>query len=90
MNRSDLAKSMAYEFNITQKEADDMIVRLFAVVELSLKCDEPVLISGFGKFFPRRQKATTKKNPKTGDVIEIPEKRTVAFHASSRMKKRIA
>lgn len=39
----------------------------------------PVTLRGFGTFKMTTKKARTGRNPKTGELIEIPEKRVLTF-----------
>jgi DNA-binding protein HU-beta len=42
---------------------------------------------GFGTFSVAERKARAGRNPKTGEVIQIPESKTVKFTASEGLKK---
>ena len=41
---------------------------------------------GFGTFSVAERKARAGRNPKTGEVIQIPESKTVKFTASEKLK----
>ena len=45
-----------------------------------------VQIIGFGTFASKTREARTGRNPKTGNTINIPASKTVAFKASSALK----
>ena len=45
-----------------------------------------VQIIGFGTFATKTREARTGRNPKTGNTINIPASKTVAFKASSALK----
>lgn len=90
MEKSDLVKAVANQCNISQRNVHKVISLMFQTIELALKCDEEVIISGFGKFTPRHQKARTKHNPKTLEKVEVPAKRIVTFKPSAPLKRRIA
>jgi DNA-binding protein HU-beta len=45
-----------------------------------------VAISGFGTFKVKQTKARQGRNPKTGETIQIPAKKKVAFRASKELK----
>lgn len=46
-------------------------------------------IRNFGKFEPRLKGAVTRKNPKTGASVEVPEKFSVGFIAAPALKARL-
>ncbi len=51
--------------------------------------DEEVSLSGFGSFEPRQRAARTAKNPRTGELIEIPANRALVFRAFTALKTRV-
>ena len=58
-------------------------------VKKSLKNDQRVEIRGFGTWSPRIQKARISRNPKTGEKINTPEKRTINFKMSKELFQKI-
>lgn len=86
MNRSDIVKAVANQCSLSQKQVDEVISLFVKTIKLSLECDEDVMISGFGKFSMRQRKAVKKTNPKTGDVIYVPAKKTFIFTPSKVFK----
>ena len=52
----------------------------------SLKKKEDVTIAGFGTFKVKVTKPRMGRNPKTGEQIQIPSKKKVAFKASKDLK----
>ena len=50
--------------------------------------DEEVSLSGFGSFELRQRAARTAKNPRTGELIEIPANRALVFRAFTALKTR--
>ena len=49
-----------------------------------------VRIGGFGSFYSATSKATTGRNPRTGEAIQVPEKERVKFRAYNEFKKSVA
>ena len=49
-----------------------------------------VEIRGFGSFSVRSRKARSTKNPKTGEIMNIPERRTLHFTMSKSLKDPLA
>ena len=56
-----------------------------AVTE-ALKDGEKVALVGFGTFEVKTRAARTGKNPRTGEVINIPEAKVPSFKAGSALK----
>ena len=85
MNKAQLVEAIA-EKTATKKEAQDMVDTLLDTIKGSLKKKEDVAISGFGTFKVKQTKARSGRNPKTGETIQIPAKKKVAFKASKDLK----
>jgi integration host factor subunit alpha len=54
-----------------------------------LEGGEDVLVSGFGKFCVKEKKRRRGRNPATGDVLILNERRVVTFKVSSVLKDKI-
>lgn len=70
-------------------KAEEILQTITETIELSLACGEAVTIRNFGKFEVRTRQPVTRLNPRTGDKIEVPEKRSVLFHAAPALKRRV-
>ena len=85
MNKAQLIDAVA-QTTSTKKEAQTAVETVFDAIKGSLKKKDPVAISGFGTFKVKQTKARQGRNPKTGETIQIPAKRKVAFRASKELK----
>ncbi|MCM8787427.1 MAG: HU family DNA-binding protein [Candidatus Omnitrophica bacterium] len=85
MNKADLIEAVAKNTN-TKKEAQMAVETLLETIKNSLKKREPVAISGFGTFKVKETKPRQGRNPKTGETIQIPAKKKIAFRASKELK----
>jgi len=85
MNKADLIEAVAKNTS-TKKEAQQAVETIFETIKNSLKKKEPVAISGFGTFKVKETKARQGRNPKTGETIQIPAKKKIAFRASKELK----
>jgi nucleoid DNA-binding protein len=85
MNKADLIEVVA-KSTCTKKEAQEAVEAILEAIRASLKKKDPVAISGFGTFKVKETKARQGRNPKTGETIQIPAKRKVAFRASKELK----
>ena len=59
-------------------------------IQTSLVRNEPVKIVGLGTFTLRDKGARPGQNPTTGETVPIEPRRVVTFHASHKLRKRIA
>ncbi|MEG1508393.1 MAG: HU family DNA-binding protein [Akkermansia sp.] len=69
----------------TKKQAEEALAAVVEAIKTGVK-DDKVQIMGFGTFATKTRTARTGRNPKTGDTINIPASKTVAFKASSALK----
>ena len=82
MNRSELAKAVAQRENLATKHVDEMVRSIFDQIELCLRRKESVTISGFGTFRVDLQHACTRRNPRTGETVDVPDRFKARFKAS--------
>jgi DNA-binding protein HU-beta len=87
MKKADIISRMAEGAGITNAQADKALNGLLEAVKDGLKDGGRVGFAGFGTFLVAERKARQGRNPKTGEVIQIPESRTVKFTASEGLKK---
>jgi len=85
MNKAQLIEAVAAN-TATKKEAQAAVETIWDAIKNSLKKKEDVTISGFGTFRVKQTKARTGRNPKTGETIQIPAKKKIAFRASKDLK----
>ena len=85
MNKAGLIDTVAAK-TATKKEAQEIVDTIWDTIKLSLKKQEDVAISGFGTFKVKQTKARMGRNPKTGETIQIPAKKKVAFRVSKELK----
>jgi len=86
MTRSELIEKMATELEITRKQASENIEWIFSSIVESLKKDSRFSSSGFGSFTVNTRKAHKGRNPRTGEEVMVPARKTVKFNPSPKMK----
>ena len=68
------------------KKFSDIIIK---EIKNTLKRGERVELRGFGVFSSKIQKARISRNPKTGEKVNTPEKKTIHFKMSKDMFKKL-
>lgn len=89
MNKSDLIEVLAKRINLTQKKSESVINHVFDEMTETLKKNDKIEIRGFGSFTVKHYKPYTGRNPKTGDTIQVKEKRLPFFKVGRELKKRV-
>lgn len=83
MNKTDLINAIAAEAGLTKADAAKALNATTAAIANAVKSGDKVALVGFGTFAPAERPARTGKNPRTGEVLEIPAKKVVKFKAGS-------
>jgi DNA-binding protein HU-beta len=91
MNKAELVQSVqgALGEEATKRQAEDALSAVLDSIVQGVKKGEKVQIVGFGTFEIRERAARTGRNPQTGESIQIKASKTVAFKASSALKKEL-
>jgi integration host factor subunit beta len=90
MIRSELLQALAKEN--PELRADDVeraLDTFFDEIAESLAAGGRVELRGFGAFSTRHRDARKGRNPRTGDNVEVPEKRVPYFKAGKEMRARL-
>ena len=81
--KSKLLKQLADGYpNFLKKDLDKFLNIFLTEIKESLKRGERVELRGFGIWSTHIQKARISRNPKTGDKVATPEKKTIHFKMS--------
>ena len=89
MKKLQLIDAVAAKAQITKKEAAAAVNAVLDVVAETLAQGGDVKITGFGGFEVKERAARTGRNPKTGETVEIPASKYVAFSAGSTLKEKV-
>ena len=91
MSRPELVKKLKLKNpKLSTPELETIIDNFCIDVEKALKEGRKVELRGFGTFFIKKIKDKySARNPKTGELIYVPEKNKVRFRTSKKLKKLI-
>ena len=88
--KSKLLKQLSDNYpNFLKKDLDKFINIILREIKLALKKGERVELRGFGVFSTNIQKARISRNPKTGEKVNTPEKKTIHFKMSKELFKKL-
>ena len=85
MYKKDFIKEISNETGFNQTDISLVLDAAENILINTMKKEE-VIFTGFGKFYKRIRQETVKRNPSTGEKIEIPEKAIPAFKAGKKLK----
>ncbi len=66
----------------SKKEAAEAVETVFDTIKETLEHGKKIKISGFGNFIVRDKHSRVGRNPQTGEVITITERRVLTFKPS--------
>ena len=88
--KSNILKQLSKNYpNFLKKDLEKFVNIIFDEIKSTLKRGERVEIRGFGVFSTNTQKARLSRNPKTGEKVNTPEKKTIHFKMSKDLFKKI-
>ena len=79
MNKDDLIAKVANNVGVSKSDAAKSVDAVFSNITSSLKGGNEVRLVGFGTFIVANRAATTGRNPRTGESIQIPAKKVPKF-----------
>ena len=88
--KSKLLKQLSKNYpNFLKKDLEKFIDIILNEIKKTLKRGERIELRGFGVFSTKIQKSRISRNPKTGEKVNTPEKKTINFKMSKEMFKEI-
>lgn len=86
MNKNDLVSAVAENAGLTRADAAKAVDAVFDTITSTLKSGDEVRLVGFGTFATSQRAATTGRNPRTGEVINIVASVQPKFKAGKGLK----
>ena len=86
MNKNDLVSAVASSTGMSKADSAKAVEGVFDAISGALSSGGDVRIVGFGTFSVVNRKATTGRNPRTGEAIQIPASKQPKFKAGKGLK----
>ncbi len=74
---------------LTQTQAGSAVDGFFDGVLKALKGEKKVLVTGFGSWEWKSRRSRLARNPKTGQVVELGNRKALVFKPSPMLKKKL-
>lgn len=88
--KSKLIKQIKKSYpNFLNRDLSKLIDIILNEIKNSLKRNEGVELRGFGTFRTNIQKESIRRNPKTGEKVNVPKKRTIKWKMSKDLFKKL-
>ena len=90
MTRSDLVEELANRFGqLTHRDAEFAVKAILDAMNDALVAGHRIEIRGFGSFVNRKYDAYKGRNPRTGEVINVDEKKLPFFKVGKELKEMV-
>ncbi len=88
--KSKLLKQLSKDYpNFLKKDLEKFTNIILNEIKRALKRGDRVELRGFGVFSSKIQKARISRNPKTGEKVNTPEKKTIHFKMAKDLFKKL-
>ena len=89
ITRAQLSEAVYEEVGLSRNESADLVEAVLEEMVNALSDGETVKISSFGSFSIRQKSQRMGRNPKTGEILFVPETKKITFKMSKNLKKKI-
>ena len=88
--KSELIKELKKSYpNFLTKDLNKIIEIILKEIKAALNRDEGVELRNFGTFRTNIRKASIRRNPKTGEKVSVPKKKTIKWKMSKDLFKKL-
>lgn len=89
VNKQELVNEVAKAADLPKTKAQTAVEAIFDAIKATLKKGGEVRLVGFGTFSVASRAATTGRNPRTGEKINIPASKQPKFKAGKDLKEAV-
>ena len=89
MTKQEIVDIVSEATGLTKVETETVMNGIMGTIIESLANNERVELRGFGVFSTKLQKARISRNPKTGEKVNTPQKKTIHFKMSKDLFKKL-
>ncbi len=86
MTKAELVAQLAEQIGSSKAAAEKTLEAFLASIEETLAKEGKLTLTGFGTFLVETRQARKGRNPRTGEVIEIPASKVVKFRVGKLLK----
>ena len=89
VTKKDIVMKVSNETNLTQIDVKKIVQRTLDVILESLERGETVELRNFGVFKVKTRRGRIGRNPRTGEEVNVPEKKVVVFKPGLVLKSKV-
>ena len=84
-----IAKIAEARPHLYQRDVDLAVSTILSTVAEALAREDRVELRGFGAFSVKQRESRVARNPRTGEEVQVPEKRAAHFKAGKELRERL-
>ena len=89
MTKKDIVIKVSNDTNVAQIDVKKVVQKTLDVVVESLERGETVELRNFGVFKVKNRRGRIGRNPRTGEEVQVPEKKVVVFKPGLILKQKV-
>lgn len=89
VTKADLVEKVAEKTGLTRTDVAVVVDSFLETVKKSVELGHNIEIRGFGTFKVKLRKSRKARNPRTGDVVPVPDRKVPVFKPSNEFKNMI-
>ena len=89
MTKKDIVMKVSNDTNVAQIDVKKVVQKTLDVVVESLERGETVELRNFGVFKVKNRRGRIGRNPRTGEEVQVPEKKVVVFKPGLILKSKV-
>lgn len=89
MNKNELIAAVAAKTDMTKEAAGNAVDACLSCISDTMAGGDDVRLLGFGNFVVADRKATTARNPRTGETIQVPASKAPKFKPGKALKEAV-
>lgn len=89
LTKKDIVEEVAIQVGLDHKTASETVEAFIEIIKETLKKDDDVSLSGFGKWSVRKNFSRRGRNPQTGKEITIIPRKVVTFSLSNVLREKL-
>ena len=89
MTKSELLASLANDTGLKKKDVDNVMQALRNTIYKTLKKEHKIKLDGLGVFQLKDRKARIARNPRTGEMVNVPAKKVIKFRVLKDLKEAV-
>jgi integration host factor subunit beta len=86
MTKAELVDHVAERVQLPKYQAETVVTSVLQSIMDALRAGDKVELRGFGSFRLRRRQSRVRRNPKTGDTVQIPATQVPWFRAGKALR----